>query len=42
MFFPDPNLIFFDLKPHAKFEDPMITPSGRKVTEAERRREKRR
>jgi hypothetical protein len=30
----------FNLKPHAKFEDPMITPSGRKVTSAERRREK--
>ena len=26
------------LKPHAKFEDPTITPSGRKVTRAEQRK----
>ena len=31
-------LIFFDLKPHAKLWNPMITPSGRKVP---RRRERR-
>ena len=36
-----PNLIFLcDLKPHAKFQNPTITPSGRKVSEAERRRKK--
>jgi ribosomal protein L34 len=33
-----PQFIFFDLKPHAKFWNPMITPSGRKVTLSERRR----
>ena len=34
-------LIFCDLKPHAKFQNPMITPSGRKVTrQSEREREK--
>jgi hypothetical protein len=33
-----PNLIFFcELKPHAKFRNPTITPSGRKVTSGERR-----
>ena len=35
----------FDLKPHAKFQNPMIAPSGRKVTggrekSKEREREK--
>jgi hypothetical protein len=25
-----PNLSFFDVKPHAKFRNPTITPSGRK------------
>ena len=38
-FFFTPNLIFCELKPHAKFWNPTITPSGRKVT---RRREERR
>jgi hypothetical protein len=33
------NLIFCcELKPHAKFRNPTITPSGRKVTLEERRR----
>jgi hypothetical protein len=27
-----------DLKPHGKFRNPTITPSGRKVTAAERKR----
>ena len=32
-----PNLIFFcDLKPHAKYHNPTIAPSRRKVSEAER------
>jgi hypothetical protein len=31
--------IFGELKPHAKFRKPSITPSGRKVTQAEERRE---
>jgi hypothetical protein len=36
--FPTPNLIFFcDLKPHTKFQNPRITPSVRKVMQAERR-----
>ena len=29
-----------DLKPHAKFENPRTTPSGKKVTGGERKREK--
>jgi hypothetical protein len=33
----NPNLIFCDLKPHAKFPNPLITPSGRKLMAAERR-----
>jgi hypothetical protein len=34
------NLIFLcELKPHAKFWNPTISPSGRKVTAAERERE---
>ena len=33
------SYFFYDLKPHAKFHNPTITPSGRKVT---RRREERR
>ena len=33
-------LLFCDLKPHAKFHNPTITPSGRKVTEAEEERER--
>ena len=36
-----PPLIFFcDLKPHAKFQNPTITPSGRKVSVGEEEREK--
>ena len=31
-----------DSKPHAKFQDPTITPSGRKVSEAERKKERER
>ena len=27
---------FCELKPHAKFQNPTITPSGKKVTQAER------
>jgi hypothetical protein len=35
------NLIFWcELKPHAKFRNPTITPSGRKVTQAEERKKK--
>ena len=29
--------VFCDWKPHNKFQNPTITPSGRKVTQAERR-----
>ena len=37
-----PQILFFcDLKSHAKFWNPTITPSGRKVTTSERRRRKR-
>ena len=37
-----PNSYFFgDLKPHAKFQNPMITPSGRKESEAEREKKER-
>ena len=39
-----PQILFFcDLKPHAKFQNPTITPSGRKVSvgeERERKKEK--
>jgi hypothetical protein len=36
-----PNLIFsFDLKPHAKFGNPTIPPSGRKATQQKRERER--
>jgi hypothetical protein len=31
------SYFFVDLKPHAKFQNPNITPSGRKVGEAERK-----
>ena len=31
-----------ELKPHAKFRKPTITPSGRKVTQAEEERKKER
>ena len=41
--FVSPQILFFcDWQPHAKFENPTITPSGRKVTAAERREKKRR
>ena len=33
-------LIFCELKSHAKFQNPTITPSWRKVTQAERERKK--
>ena len=33
------SYFFCDLKPHAKFQNPMINPSGRKVTQRERERE---
>ena len=36
-----PKFYFFcDLKPHAKFRNPTITTSGRKVTTAEREKRK--
>ena len=36
-FFSSPNLIFLcDLNPLAKFQNAMITPSGRKASETER------
>jgi hypothetical protein len=35
--FFNPNSFFCDLKPHAKFRNPTITPSGRKVTVGEER-----
>ena len=31
------SYFFFDLKPYAKFGNPTITPSGRKVTTSEER-----
>ena len=34
---PSPSYYFCDLKPHAKLHIPTITPSGRQVTQAERR-----
>jgi hypothetical protein len=41
--FPKPkekNILYFsDLKPHAKFLNPMIKPSGRKVSVEEREEE---
>ena len=36
------SYLFCELKPHAKFQKPMIIPSGRKVTQGERRKKKRR
>ena len=36
-----PNNLYGELKPHAKYQKHMITPSGRKVTEAEREIERR-
>jgi hypothetical protein len=36
-----PQILFFcELKPGAKYQNPVITPSGRKVTRAEEEREK--
>ena len=32
-----PILFFCDLKPHAKFQNHTVTPSGRKVTRSEKR-----
>ena len=40
MFHPK-SYFLCDLKPHAKFKNPTITPSGRKVSEAEREKEER-
>jgi hypothetical protein len=40
LFYPK-SYFFCDLKPHAKFWNPTITPSGRKVTRRRERREKR-
>jgi hypothetical protein len=37
-FFYRKSNFFCDLKPHAKFQNPTITPFGTKVTGAERRR----
>ena len=37
-FFLSPQFLLCDLRPHSKFHNPTITPSGRKVTQAERRR----
>ena len=34
-------LFFCELKSHAKFRNPTITPSGRKVSEAEERKRER-
>ena len=40
IFFLTTNLIFFyELKPHARFRNPTITPSGSKVSEGERERD---
>jgi hypothetical protein len=36
---PPKNLIYCDLKPQAKFQNHTITPSGRKVSVAERKKE---
>ena len=39
--FVDPQFYFWgDFKPHAKFGNPTITPSGRKVTTSEDRKRK--
>ena len=40
IFFLTPNLIFCNLKPHSKFQNPTITPSGRKASVGEEKREK--
>ena len=39
IFFHPKSYFLCDLKPHAKFHNPTITPSGRKVSEAERKKE---
>ena len=39
-FFFNGILIFFEFGAHAKFQNPRTTPSGRKVTGAERKRKK--
>ena len=40
IFFLDPkSYICRELKPHGKFQNPTITPSGRKVTQGEREEE---
>ena len=39
-YFPPQILFFCDLRPHAKFQNPTITPSGRKVMAGERKRER--
>ena len=41
-FFYPKSYFFCDLKPHAKFRNPTITPSGSKVTTSEREKEKKR
>jgi hypothetical protein len=40
-FFYSKSYLFCNLKPHAKFQNPTITPSGRKVTGAEREKKER-
>jgi hypothetical protein len=40
MYIFNPNFYFFDLKPHEKFPNPMITTSGRKVTAGESNKER--
>ena len=34
-------LFFCELKPHIQFQNPRTTPSGRKVTQSERKKEER-
>ena len=40
IFFHPKSYFFCELKPHAKFRNPTLTPSGRKVTRAEREKRK--
>ena len=40
-FFLPKSYFFCELKPHAKFRNPTITPSGRKVTQGEREKKER-
>jgi hypothetical protein len=35
-----PNHFFCEFKPHAKFQNPRTTPSGRKITQAEKRKKR--